>query len=228
VFNSEILRSTAREYYPDMPDGTVVHNGVPLDEIESAETASHSNRFPEDRLTIASLGELIPRKNHEIVIRAIASMEPDSRPYYTIIGDGPNRDRLERLVAKKKIKPLVHFTGQVPEHQRVFSLLKAVDMMVLPSIDEAFGIAYIEAMSCGCPVIGCEGEGPSEFVEDGKTGFLIPENDPAEIARILAEISENRELIETMGTAARDYVRENLTWEENAKQMEEIFIQAGG
>jgi len=98
--------------------------------------------------------------------------------------------------------------------------------MALPSTDEAFGIAYIEAMACGSPVIGCDGEGPSDFVKDGETGYLVPANDPSAIADLLQELSEDKDKLDRMGAAAREYVLENLTWEENARRNEEIYQRA--
>jgi glycosyltransferase involved in cell wall biosynthesis len=145
------------------------------------------------------------------------------RPNYLILGDGPEREALEQDA--KKVECPVHFTGNVP-HETVFSYLKSSDIMALPSTEEAFGIAYIEAMACGLPVIGCEGEGPTDFVEHGKTGYLVPPNDPTAIAEILRDLSENQKQLDQMGDAAREYVLENLTWEENARQNEEIYQRA--
>ncbi|CAM2884782.1 hypothetical protein HASA104033_06475 [Halobacterium salinarum] len=95
--------------------------------------------------------------------------------------------------------------------------------MALPSTEEAFGIAYIEAMACGCPVIGCEGEGPSEFVENGETGYLIPPNNPQAITDLLTDLLDSPSKVQKIGKNASEYVRNNLTWAENARKNEEIY-----
>lgn len=91
---------------------------------------------------------------------------------------------------------------------------------------EAFGIAYIEAMACKSPVIGCEGEGPSEFVDHRETGFLVPPNDPEAITDILTDLLDDPSRIRQMGKAASEYVRNNLTWAENARKNEKIYQSA--
>lgn len=226
IYNSSILKSKSESYFPDIRNTNVLHNGIPLDRVESAPEADLSNIFPEDRIVISSLGYLIERKNHSDVISAISEIEPDERPYYLIIGKGPNREAVERQIKNNGLSEYVHFTGFVPEHLDVLSNLKSTDIMVLPSTDEAFGIAYIEAMACGSPVIGCEGEGPSDFIKDGETGYLVPPDDPTTIADILQELSEDQNKLDQMGDAAREYVLENLTWEENARRNKEIYEQA--
>jgi len=226
IYNSSILKSRSESYFPDVRNTNVLHNGIPLDRVESAPKADLSDIFPEDRAVISSLGYLIERKNHSDVISAITEIEPEERPYYLIIGNGPNREALEHQVKNNGLSEYVHFTGFVPEHLDVLSKLKSTDIMALPSTDEAFGIAYIEAMACGSPVIGCDGEGPSDFVKDGETGYLVPANDPSAIADLLQELSEDKDKLDRMGAAAREYVLENLTWEENARRNEEIYQRA--
>jgi glycosyltransferase involved in cell wall biosynthesis len=175
---------------------------------------------------VSSVGSLIDRKNQSVVIDAISEIEADKRPYYIIIGSGPNRDMLEQRVINRGIEEYIHFTGHVPEHEDVLSKLKAADVMALPSTDEAFGIAYIEAMACGCPVIGCNNEGPSEFVEDNQTGFLVTPNNPNAVAEKLVYFSQNKDELAKMGENACRYARENFTWTQYAVKVETILNSA--
>jgi len=226
IFNSSILKSEAESYFQNIHSAPIVHNGIPLDRVESDPRADLYEIFPEDRTVVSSIGYLIERKNHSDVLAAMIEIEPDQRPYYLIIGKGPNRESLEHQVENNGLSEYVHFTGYVDKHTDVLAKLKATDIMALPSTEEAFGIAYIEAMACGLVVIGCEGEGPSDFVTDGETGYLVPPNDPAAIANILQQLSEDKNKREQVGKAAREYVLENLTWEANARQNEEIYRRA--
>jgi glycosyltransferase involved in cell wall biosynthesis len=174
-------------------------------------------------MVVTSVGSLQPTKGQGDVFEALQNLPPESRPNYLLIGDGPEREELEQKAAA--LNSPVHFTGSVP-HDDVFSYLKSTDIMALPSTEEAFGIAYIEAMACGCPVIGCEGEGPSEFVDHGETGYLVSPNDPEAIEKILVDLLENQTKVRRMGKNASEYVRNNLTWEENARKNERVYRSA--
>jgi glycosyltransferase involved in cell wall biosynthesis len=223
VFNSSVLHAKAKKFYSGLERAHIVPNGVPLTEVYSATPAELPASFSEDRLVLTSLGRLSAKKGQDDVFRALQRLPADAQANYLLLGDGPHRETLEQEA--EKVKFPVHFTGKVP-HETVFSYLKSTDIMVLPSTDEAFGIAYIEAMACGSPVIGCEGEGPSDFIKDGETGYLVPPDDPTTIADILQELSEDQNKLDQMGDAARKYVLENLTWEENARRNKEIYEQA--
>jgi glycosyltransferase involved in cell wall biosynthesis len=220
VFNSRVLREKAKKIYAGLEDTNIVPNGVPLERIRSVDPVELPTLFSENRLVLTSLGSLDRKKGQLDVLKAIERLPRHLQPNYLLIGDGSHREKLEQEA--KKVDSPIHFTGTVP-HETVLSYLMSTDIMALPSTQEAFGVAYIEAMACGSPVIGCQGEGPSDFVRDGETGYLVPPNDPNAIAEKIRYLSENRLKLKRMGDAARDYVRENLTWEENARQIERIY-----
>jgi teichuronic acid biosynthesis glycosyltransferase TuaC len=223
VFNSEVLLGKAKKHFDGLNQARVVPNGVPLTKLQSASSAKLPDSFSEDRMVVASVGSLQPTKGQEDVLEALQDLPAGSRPNYLLIGDGPQREELEQKAVT--LDSPVHFAGSVP-HEDVFSHLKSTDIMALPSIEEAFGIAYIEAMACESTVIGCEGEGPSEFVENGETGYLVPTNDPKAITNILTGLLDNQSKVQQIGKKASEYVRNNLTWAENARKTEEIYQSA--
>lgn len=223
VFNSKILLEKAKKYFDRLSQANVVPNGVPLTKLEEASAAKLPDEFSEKRMVLTSVGSLQSTKGQIDVIKALQELPKDSRPNYLLIGDGPQREELEKK--SKYLNSPVHFTGAIP-HKDVFSYLKSTDIMALPSTKEAFGIAYIEAMACESPVIGCQGEGPSEFVESGKTGFLVPPNDPKAIKDALPRLLNNPSRVQQMGKAASDYVQSNLTWANNASKNEEVYQSA--
>ncbi|MDL0141621.1 glycosyltransferase [Halobacterium salinarum] len=223
VFNSEVLLGKAKKYFNGFNRARVVPNGVPLAKLDSASAAELPANFSENRMVVASVGSLQPTKGQGDVFEALQNLPAESRPNYLLIGDGPKREELERKATALDLP--VHFTGSVP-HEDVFSYLKSTDIMALPSTEEAFGIAYIEAMACESPVVGCEGEGPSEFVDHGETGFLVPPNDPKAITDILTDLHDNPSKVRRMGKKASEYVRNNLTWAENARKNEKIYQSA--
>lgn len=226
IFNSATLKDEASLNYSGLSRSHVVHNGIPVSKIQSAPTADLDDVFPEDRLVICSLGSLTERKSHSDVIKALSEFDADDRPYYLIIGQGPIQDRLQKQVNEQDLDKYVHFTGHVSEHRDVFSKLKAADVMVLPSKNEAFGIAYIEAMACTCPVIGCTGEGLSGFVEDGETGYFVQHNSPYKLAEKIQIFIDDLENLRRMSENARNFSHENFSWKTNSREVEDILEKA--
>lgn len=146
---------------------------------------------------IVTVGNLIARKRHADVIRALP---PGAR--YVIIGDGPERAALERLAAGKDVV----FRGALPPDQALAEARRA-GVFVLPSVEEAFGVAYIEAMAAGLPAIGTRGEyGPEEIARcGGGMTLTTPEDLPSTLQHVLAHRAE-------LGAAARATVEAHFTW----------------
>jgi glycosyltransferase involved in cell wall biosynthesis len=196
--NSAGTEAKAREL--GARDTRVVHLGTDLPPERTREA---------DPPTIATVAHLVPRKRHADVLRALWLLRddhPDLR--YTVVGDGPERPALERMARELRVR--VDFKGQLPPEQAH----RPATIFALPSVDEAFGVAYIEAMAGGVPAIGCMGEpGPEEIAAAGGGIRLVPPGDPemlaAELRRLLEDAGYRREL----GDAARANVEANFTWE---------------
>jgi len=153
-----------------------------------------------------------------------------------VLGDGPLRKEMERIVIKNELSDNVRFIGRVP-NEEVPSYLSASDIFILPSIPlggakETFGISLIEAMACELPVIATSVGGPKEILEDGKVqmgkdvGILIPPKDPKAIADKVIYLLEHPEEAREMGKRAREYVVNNYTWEKNAEKVLEVYKHA--
>jgi glycosyltransferase involved in cell wall biosynthesis len=163
---------------------------------------------------LVTVGHLIARKRHADVLRTLWLLRdehPDLR--WHVVGDGPERPALERMAAELGVGDRVVFRGQLPPGEAQAAARRA-GVFVLPSVDEAFGVAYIEAMAGAVPVIGCRGEaGPEEIAAAGGGIRLVPPADPealaAELRLLLDEPAWRREL----GDAARATVEAEFTWE---------------
>ncbi len=206
------------EYNP-----VVVPNGVPLDEIEEARALDVTIPNTESSRVIISVGNLIERKQQETVIRALSVLDRDDI-HYLVVGSGPKRDDLEQLASDLDISDQVSFLGYVDSHQRVYAYLWNADAFVLPSRDEAFGVAFIEAMACELPVVARVSEGPEDFVRDGETGYFIGEDEgETELAELLADLVDDPDEMAAVGKRAREVVKQDYTWEANADQIESIY-----
>jgi glycosyltransferase involved in cell wall biosynthesis len=172
---------------------------------------------------LVSLGHLIARKRHADVLRAMALLR-DRRPAlrYRVIGDGPERGPLERLAAELELADRVELSGQLP-HAEALRRAREGALFVLPSVDEAFGVAYVEAMAAGMPAIGTRGEpGPEEIAAAGGGIGLVAAGDVEGLAREIDALLDDR----AAGAAARATVEAAFTWERCGRETVRAYADA--
>jgi glycosyltransferase involved in cell wall biosynthesis len=155
---------------------------------------------------IATVSHLVARKRHADVLRSLAEL-PGVR--YLIIGDGPERGPLERLASALGVSERVEFAGQLAPAQAAQRVATAW-CFVMPSTEEAFGVAYIEAMAAGVPAIGRAGEsGPAEIASAGPGLELV---EPEALTEGLRRLTSDRAARDALGAAARATVLREFTW----------------
>ena len=150
---------------------------------------------PEDCVMLLSVGELIERKNHRVIIEALSKLKR-SDIYYVICGKGPLKEELAALAEKYGIAERVVFLGfrnDIPE------LNNTADISAFPSKIEGLGLAGIEAMAAGVPVVASNVHGILDYVRDGETGFAVPPDDAEGFARAIEKLADDPELREKMG-----------------------------
>ena len=164
---------------------------------------------------VATVGHLVARKRHADVLRALAEV-PGTR--YLVIGEGPERAALARLAAELGMSDRVELAGQLAPAEALRRAREAW-LFAMPSIAEAFGVAYVEAMAAGVPAIGCAGEpGPEEIAAAGGGIVLTPPRDPAALSVTIRELLADRVRREALGESARRTVQQHFSWEECARQ----------
>jgi glycosyltransferase involved in cell wall biosynthesis len=187
---------------------TVVHLGTDLP--SEAARNIRADRPP----TLVTVGHLVARKRHADAIEALAMLaprHPDLR--YTIVGDGPERAALEDLAQQRDLRDRIDFTGQLPPEAARARAAQA-DLFVLPSVDEAFGVAYVEAMAAGVPAIGCAHEdGPNEIAAAGPGLVQVPARDPQALATAIDRLLSDPPARAALGRQARSTVEHAFTWE---------------
>ena len=177
--------------------------------------------------TLVTVAHLVERKRHSDVLRALAVLAPRHPTLrYSIVGDGPQRIRLEGLAARLGVADRVDFHGQLSPEAAI-AVAQRSTLFVMPSTDEAFGVAYVEAMAAGVPAIGCRGEpGPEEIAAAGDGFVLVPPGDIERLTQRIDEmLSDPRRLRET-GRRARATVIANFTWELCGEQTLAAYLQA--
>lgn len=209
-----VARSVIEEGIGSERKVEVLYNGVDL------------QRFPFRKRSvgggIVSVGSLVPHKGQEVLIRAmtdIRSRVPDST--LTIVGDGSERARLERLSDELDMKGAVRFTGRVAD---VGEYLSDADLFALPSLErEGLGISILEAMASGLPVVATECGGIVEIVENERNGLLVPPGDSAALSNALLRLMQERELSVRMAENARDRVEKEFTLEKMCTDLLDIY-----
>lgn len=149
---------------------------------------------PSDKILILSAGELIERKNHEVIIRALAKIN-NPNIYYALAGKGPLKDYLANLASDLGVADRVRFLGFRTD---VFELYHAADISVFPSKIEGLGLAGVEAMAAGVPLVSSNVHGILDYVIDEKTGFAIDPKDVDGYAAAIRKLAEDPALRESM------------------------------
>ncbi len=175
---------------------------------------------------ILIVGNLLPSKGHELVLRALRDLRP-SFPQLCcrIIGEGNGRARLQALARDLDIAKQIFFAGRQGRSE-VAEAMRRCSVFVLPSRNEGLGCVYLEAMSCAKPVIGCRGQGIEEVIDHGKNGWLIPVDGLEPLVQGLSALLGSSELRASLGTAARQTILGKLTLSHQAQHLARIYRQA--
>jgi teichuronic acid biosynthesis glycosyltransferase TuaC len=199
---------------------TVVYNGVNPDLFSPAPAMGSFDT------EILIVGNLLRSKGHEYVLRALRELRP-SFPQLRcrIVGEGPDRARLNALASDCGVAEQVQFVGR-QSRAEVAEAMRRCSVFALPSSNEGLGCVYLEAMSSGKPVIACRGQGIEEVIEHGKNGWLIPVDGLAELVQGLSTLLGSPELRARIGTAARLTILGKLTLSHQAQQLSNIYRQA--
>lgn len=170
---------------------------------------------------ILQVGNLIPQKKVDITIEAFSRVlkkYPQSR--LQIIGDGVEGENLKKQCNALNIMEYVHFYGYL-DNEEVLKHMGESRIFVMPSVNEGFGIVYLEAMSQKCIVIGTKGEGIEDVIRHGENGFLVTPNNPDELADIIIGCLSSDDSDRIANKAAQD--SQNITWETNAINYINLF-----
>ncbi len=173
-----------------------------------------------DKSVIISVGRLVHRKGQDKLIEAlpkIKSLVPNA--HLVLVGIGPHQDYLQKLAAKLGVTECITFIGRI-NYSELPKYICVGDVFAMPSRSrffglevEGLGIVYLEASSCGLPVVGGKSGGAPDAVLVGETGVVVDGTQPAEIANACVELLTNPELAALMGSNGRAWIIENWRWE---------------
>lgn len=208
---------------------SVVPSGIDLARFRAAVSRGSRPRppgfdCPSDALVIGSVGWLTDVKGHRFLIEAFAALKPRyPKLHVVIVGSGELRDDYLALAARLGVKDSVHLLG---DRQDVPDCLAAMQLFVLPSLNEGMGRALIEAMAAGLPVVASRVGGVPAIVEDRRTGLLVPAGDAGALAKALEELLNKPEWAGELGAAASRSIGERFSSEAMVRAVEAAYEKA--
>jgi phosphatidylinositol alpha-1,6-mannosyltransferase len=182
------------------------------------------------RPVVVCVSRLVKRKGQDVLIRSLPSIHrrvPDAA--ILIVGDGPQRGALERLVDELGLRNDVLFAGAKPwaETPPYFA---AGDVFCMPTRTrkagfevEGLGIVYLEASACGLPVVAGDSGGAPDAVQEGVTGYVVDGRSPEAIAERVSGLLLDRDLGRQMGEQGRRWVEKRWRWDDLAARLQDLL-----
>jgi glycosyltransferase involved in cell wall biosynthesis len=180
---------------------------------------------PSVKLELIFVGGLVPRKACDLALRAAAPLLRSDLARFTVVGDGPERDRLEQLARSLGIQKAVFFCGWL-SHAEVLRRLRSADVMVFPSVrDNGAGVVF-EALASGAVPVVADFGGPGDIVHP-EVGYKVPLTNEidvvAQMEKILTELAHNRDRLEQLRRQGMAYVQQRLTWDAKAQTVTRVL-----
>lgn len=228
---SDACREMMLKWHPQVKNKiSTVHNGIDAEEFRAPliHFANQHRQLIRQKLfkadprdfVIISVASLETHKGQEYLLKAFAKVsQKKENTKLALIGEGPDRKKLEKKIKNSGIGNKVVLTGMQGEIAR---LLKSADLFVLPSIRESFGLALVEAMETGIPVIATRTGGIPEIIENNKSGILVEPGDADSLAAKIIDLIENQPLRQKLTYVAGHEVKK-FNAEDMAAKTEKIY-----
>jgi len=200
---------------------TVIPNGVDTSIFRPGDKQQLRKKLgynPRGKIVV-STSRLTPKNGMDYLIKAIA---PLGNVKLIIIGEGEQRKRLESLIQGLKLKNRVSLLGAMPHHE-LPQYLAVADAFCRPSVNEGFGISFIESMACRIPTIGTAVGGITDIINSGENGILVPPEDARTLSRVLKKAIEDGNMARQIAERGYQTVKQKFTWEKVLQQMENVY-----
>ncbi|MCS6969398.1 MAG: N-acetyl-alpha-D-glucosaminyl L-malate synthase BshA [Planctomycetota bacterium] len=219
-----LAEATVRDFAIASERIAVIPNAVDLERFRPLpEAPARRWLAPRGEAVLVHVSNFRPVKRVEQVVEAFAVLRRRLPAVLALVGDGPELPKAEQLARELGVRDDVRILGQ----QRPEAILQASDLFLLPSIAESFGLAALEALACGVPVIGYAAGGLPEVVEDGVSGILCPVGEPVCLGTLAANLLNDRPRYQQMRAAARARA-ERFAPGPIVDRYERLLMQLGG
>ena len=222
---SKALSARAQSAMVKIAPGIDVEHFIPTDASPLRESLGLA-----DKKVIVSVGRLVHRKGQDHLIEAMPEILKNvPRAHLLLVGEGPYREHLQNLVHQLKLESSVTFIGRI-QYQDLPMYICVGDIFAMPSRSrlmglevEGLGIVYLEASSCGLPVLAGDSGGAPDAVIQNETGLVVSGTDNKQIASAAVALLTNLEASQKMGTVGRQWIVDNWRWEIWSKAFEELL-----
>ena len=230
IANSQYLAKEVEKVIGDKSKVTVIYPGVNYSLFQNPAELLDNKRqelgLAADDLVMLSLGRVIKQKNFEAIIKLMPDLlKSFPNLKYVIVGAGPELNKFQELIDNLSLKNNVKLAGPVlnnDESKKVYYQL--ADLFVsVSSVEEGFGISYLEAQASGLPVIASKLGGSAEAILDQKTGILVQSNNLSEIKQAIFDLLSNEKKRQEFGQAGRIMVKEKFNWENLIAKIKNIL-----
>ncbi|MCB0195309.1 MAG: glycosyltransferase [Anaerolineae bacterium] len=200
---------------------TIIYNGLPgpTQSVPSRQQVRQKLNLPEDACVIGAVSRLDPVKGIDVLLQAMVSLED---VLLVVVGDGPERDYLQKVANDLNVTMRVHWMGY---QANVNAILPAFDIFVQPSLHEGLPNTVLEAMAARLPVVATAVGGTPELVDHGKTGLLVPSQDVAALSGAIVSLKNNPKWGLQMGQAGFDRIQQHFTVEKMVHNYETLYHQ---
>lgn len=186
-------------------------------------------QVPSDAFVYGCVAQFVEWKEHLTVVKAFEQVADTHIDAYLLIC-GPDHDdayyhSCKDYIENSRHRGRIRLLGTLKDMQAFYSM---IDVFVLASRFETFGYAYVEAMSCERPAIGCRAAGPLEIIEEGRSGYFCKMSDPSDLAAQMLRYAEDRASIRTHGRQARERVMKVFSREVMAKNCQNLYLRMLG
>ncbi|MBU0984804.1 MAG: N-acetyl-alpha-D-glucosaminyl L-malate synthase BshA [candidate division Zixibacteria bacterium] len=218
---SKYLADETTEVFGVKKEIRVVHNFFDEQRFKPVTSRCHRKDFVADgEFLLAHISNFRPVKRTLDVIDIFEKVAEELPAKLLLVGEGPDTILARRQINKKKLNDRVIFLGN---QSRVEAVLPCVDLFLLPSEEESFGLAALEALACGVPVIGTSGTGLTEVISDRKNGFLLPVGDTTGMARAAVSLLSDPKRLQEFRQAAARIARERFGAEKIITEYETYY-----
>lgn len=200
---------------------TVLYRGVPVREIQTIEADENLRHTLKDMVILTFIGRLMPGKGVSDLLQSIAKL-PHLPFHLCIVGDGPERSILEKIIREKHLENKVTMFGQL-SHKRSLAIMKASDIIILPSYTEGFPSVLLEAAIAGRAILATNVGGTSEIVRSGSSGLLYDAGDINACSQHIENLVHNPAMREAYGQQAQKDALEKFAWPTIAASYENLF-----
>jgi glycosyltransferase involved in cell wall biosynthesis len=218
VGQSRHTLANLQQYFTPDVNGVLIPLAIRRPHVEPAQRATYG--LDDDEIVLVTVGRLIARKNISQLVQMMERFR-GQKVRLLVIGSGPLEGKLQQEVNDRQLQSQICFPGFVSETEK-FKLLALSDLFVSTSLHEGFGLVFLEAMSCGLPVITYDCGGQVDFLQSGKTGFLAPVNRLDLFTECCRLLVENSDLRRQMADGNRKRVEEFYI-ERYAIRFEDLF-----